>query len=208
MSPRAKFWILLLFVYGPMIIVPHELGHMAVFKHYGVEIKTASFGFGPTLAEKKVGSTNYKLSLLPLGGYVEPNEKQMKDLTWWKHLLGLLAGPFTGFLMFFPLLFLMKWKNKWRWEDVNLAHGFWELFTFLTLFFAVLNLMPFGFFDTFMLDGCQMFFVVWFHIGGTPPTFMYYAYLFFSTYFFIQVVMTPIISEKLQSIFRPWEPPA
>ena len=48
----------------------HKLGHFAVAKLCGVRVESFSVGFGPRLFGVKYGDTDYKVCLLPLGGYV------------------------------------------------------------------------------------------------------------------------------------------
>ncbi len=55
-----------------VIIFVHELGHFIVAKLAGVRVLKFSLGFGPKIFGKKIGDTEYLLSLLPLGGYVKP----------------------------------------------------------------------------------------------------------------------------------------
>ena len=55
---------------GLMVIV-HEFGHFAVAKLCRVRVEAFSFGFGPRLFGIKYGETDYKVCLLPLGGYVK-----------------------------------------------------------------------------------------------------------------------------------------
>ena len=55
---------------GVMVVV-HEFGHFAVAKLCGVRVEAFSFGFGPRLFGFKYGDTDYKVCLLPLGGYVK-----------------------------------------------------------------------------------------------------------------------------------------
>lgn len=59
-----------LVVIGVLIFV-HELGHFLVAKYYGVGVEAFSLGFPPTLLHKKIGETDYRLSFVPLGGYVK-----------------------------------------------------------------------------------------------------------------------------------------
>ena len=59
-----------IFVLGVMIFV-HELGHYAVAKYLGIRVDVFSLGFGPRLAGFRRGDTDYRVSLLPLGGYVK-----------------------------------------------------------------------------------------------------------------------------------------
>src|ERR1700753_3370806 len=57
-------------VLGIMVLI-HELGHFAVAKWCGVRVEAFSIGFGPRLFGFRIGDTDYRLSLLPLGGYVK-----------------------------------------------------------------------------------------------------------------------------------------
>ena len=61
-----------IFVLGPLIAL-HEWGHYIVARLCGVKVLTYSIGFGPKLTgwtSKKTG-TDYRLSMLPFGGYVK-----------------------------------------------------------------------------------------------------------------------------------------
>jgi regulator of sigma E protease len=55
---------------GLMVII-HELGHFIVAKLCGVRVEAFSIGFGPRLFGVKYGETDYKVCLLPLGGFVK-----------------------------------------------------------------------------------------------------------------------------------------
>ena len=67
-----------LILLGVLVFV-HELGHFLVAKRLGIRVLKFSLGFGPTIAGKKRGETEYVVSAIPLGGYVklygeDPNE--------------------------------------------------------------------------------------------------------------------------------------
>ena len=67
-----------IFVLGVMIFI-HELGHFLTAKWIGVKVHVFSLGFPPKLIGKKWGDTEYRIGMLPLGGYVKmagenPNE--------------------------------------------------------------------------------------------------------------------------------------
>lgn len=49
----------------------HELGHFLFCKLFGIRTPSFSIGFGPKIASKKIGDTEFSISLIPLGGYVE-----------------------------------------------------------------------------------------------------------------------------------------
>jgi len=110
---------------GLMVIV-HEFGHFAVAKLCKVRVEAFSFGFGPRLFGFKYGETDYKVCLLPLGGYVKmtgetPDQIQtgatadenasqqlvgtsddpgsfLNHPRWQRMLIG-LAGPFANFAL-------------------------------------------------------------------------------------------------------------
>lgn len=66
MSTMISFAIVL----GVLIFV-HELGHFLVAKLTGVGVEKFSLGFGPRIVGKKIGMTDYRISAVPLGGYVK-----------------------------------------------------------------------------------------------------------------------------------------
>ena len=51
------------------LILFHEFGHFIAAKLFGVKVESFSIGFGPILLHKKIRGTDYRLSLIPLGGY-------------------------------------------------------------------------------------------------------------------------------------------
>ena len=57
-------------VLGIMILV-HEFGHYAAAKLCGVRVDVFSIGFGKRLVGFRRGDTDYRISALPLGGYVK-----------------------------------------------------------------------------------------------------------------------------------------
>src|SRR5436853_2366816 len=52
-------------------VVLHEFGHFLVAKLFRIRVETFSFGFGPRLIGCKWGTTDYRVSAIPLGGYVK-----------------------------------------------------------------------------------------------------------------------------------------
>jgi len=62
-----------------LLIFIHELGHFLVAKKIGVRVHAFSLGFGPAIISKQFGETNYKVSLIPLGGYVKLAGEQRED---------------------------------------------------------------------------------------------------------------------------------
>ncbi|HXT62614.1 MAG TPA: RIP metalloprotease RseP [Pyrinomonadaceae bacterium] len=64
-------WILPLVVVLGAAVTLHEFGHFIVAKILKIRVETFSFGFGPRLLGKKWGTTDYRISAIPLGGYVK-----------------------------------------------------------------------------------------------------------------------------------------
>lgn len=68
-------------VLGILILV-HELGHFLVAKWVGVSVLRFSLGFGPKVWGFQRGETEYRLSAVPLGGYVKMlGEDQDEEVT-------------------------------------------------------------------------------------------------------------------------------
>lgn len=100
-----------------IMVVVHEFGHFAVAKLCRVRVEAFSVGFGPRLFGVKYGETDYKVCLLPFGGFVKmtgenPGEDTPSDdpgaftnhPRWQRMLIG-LAGPFANFVLAFVLMF-------------------------------------------------------------------------------------------------------
>jgi regulator of sigma E protease len=105
--------IQLAIVLGIMVLV-HEFGHFAVAKLCGIRVETFSIGFGKRLFGFRHGDTDYRLSLLPLGGYVKmsgdnPGEAPTDPGDFnahprWQRMLVALAGPFANFILAIGLM--------------------------------------------------------------------------------------------------------
>ena len=63
-------YLAFIFILGSAVIL-HEFGHFIVAKMLGIRVETFSVGFGKRLWGRKWGTTDYRLSLIPLGGYVK-----------------------------------------------------------------------------------------------------------------------------------------
>jgi regulator of sigma E protease len=85
-----------------VIIVVHEAGHLLVAKAFGVRVLTFSVGFGRKLWSVQRGETEYRLSAVPLGGYVRLGGENTEEATGdpreflskprWQRVLVYLAG--------------------------------------------------------------------------------------------------------------------
>ena len=101
-------------VLGFMILI-HEFGHYAVAKLLGVRVEVFSIGFGKRLLGFRKGDTDYRISAIPLGGYVKMSgENPMDERTGdpaefmshsrWHRFLIAIAGPTMNILLAIVLL--------------------------------------------------------------------------------------------------------
>ena len=101
-------------VLGFMILI-HEFGHYAVAKWLGVRVEVFSIGFGKRLFGFRRGETDYRVALIPLGGYVKMSgENPMEERTddprefmnhsRWHRFLIAIAGPVMNILLAVGLL--------------------------------------------------------------------------------------------------------
>src|SRR5260370_7333755 len=66
---------------GTLVFI-HEFGHYAAAKLFGVRVEVFSLGFGKRLFGFRRGETDYRVSVLPLGGYVKMSgENPMEPTT-------------------------------------------------------------------------------------------------------------------------------
>lgn len=106
------------------LILFHEFGHFIFAKIFGVKVEAFSVGFGPVLLHKKIKGTDYRLSLLPLGGYcamkgekdfsdslkagldhIEAEKDSLYGVHPLKRMLIAFAGPFANFFFSFLAFF-------------------------------------------------------------------------------------------------------
>ena len=107
--------IAIVLVLGGLIFF-HELGHFLAARIMGIGVRAFSLGFGPALFKFRGGKTEYRLSAVPLGGYVSlagenpkvqtPEENsgfERRELFFnrpaWQRMLVVAAGPFSNFLL-------------------------------------------------------------------------------------------------------------
>jgi regulator of sigma E protease len=104
-----------IFILGSAVVI-HEFGHFIVAKLFKIRVETFSVGFGPRLFGKKWGDTDYRVSAIPLGGYVKlggdesnapiegdgaadiPVSERFDLRPRWQRILVALAGPVMNVL--------------------------------------------------------------------------------------------------------------
>jgi len=101
-------------VLGVMILI-HEWGHYAAAKFFKVRVEVFSIGFGKRLLGFRKGETDYRISAIPLGGYVKMSgENPMDERTGdpgefmshprWQRFVIAIAGPFMNVVLAVGLL--------------------------------------------------------------------------------------------------------
>jgi regulator of sigma E protease len=130
-------WLLVLI--GVMINI-HELGHFWAARYFDVKVDAFSFGFGPRLFGFRRGETDYRFSLLPIGGYVKMAGEMAGDGTVnaagvgpaddprsllakprWQRLIIAFAGPFMNFVLAIAVLtglYMVKYQKV---SDADMA---------------------------------------------------------------------------------------
>jgi regulator of sigma E protease len=103
-----------------LLVFAHELGHFLLAKLLGVRVQVFSLGFPPKLLAKTIGETEYRISVVPLGGYVKllgenphdeiPPELEAESFVHhpiWHRALIVLAGPVFNLIFAVLALFLI-----------------------------------------------------------------------------------------------------
>ncbi len=100
-----------------LLIFFHELGHFLAARAMGIGVVTFSMGMGPRIWGKKIGKTDYRLSLFPFGGYVasvgeySPDVEKLgftaKEAVYnrppWQRILLAFSGPFFNIFLAFVI---------------------------------------------------------------------------------------------------------
>ena len=80
-----------------VLILVHEWGHFITAKMCGVKVERFSLGFGPRIVGFTRGDTEYRISALPLGGYVKmTGENPDEQLEGKVKLPKLIVPSFSG----------------------------------------------------------------------------------------------------------------
>ncbi len=100
------------------LIFFHELGHFLAARYFGVHVEVFSIGFGKRFYTRKIGDTEFSLSVIPLGGYVrmkgqddlDPAKKNYDSDSYnalrpLQRIAILFAGPLANFVLAFALFY-------------------------------------------------------------------------------------------------------
>ncbi len=106
------------------LIFFHELGHFLAARAMGVKVEVFSIGFGRRILAKRFGDTEYRLAMIPLGGYVrmkgqddaDPTKKSLDPDSYtvktpMQKIFILFAGPFANFLLAYIFYVIVAWMG-------------------------------------------------------------------------------------------------
>jgi regulator of sigma E protease len=106
-----------------ILIFFHELGHFLMARLMRIGVSTFSLGFGPKLWGFTSGKTQYRLSAVPLGGYVKlvgesrdtpvpegfVEEESFILRPPWQRMIVVAAGPIFNFILAWMIYFGLFW---------------------------------------------------------------------------------------------------
>ena len=105
-------WIIVFSVFSVLILI-HEAGHLVAAKRSGIKVEAFSLGMGKRLIGKKMGDTDYRLSMIPFGGFCQmagenPQEAKGSDDEFASKSVGsrfwvIAAGSVTNYIFAFVL---------------------------------------------------------------------------------------------------------
>jgi len=100
-----------------VIIFVHEAGHFLVAKGFGMRVLAFSLGFGKRIWGFRRGETEYRVAVLPLGGYVKLSGEEPEDSTddpreflnrpRWQRIAVYLAGPAMNVVLSIVLIWAL-----------------------------------------------------------------------------------------------------
>lgn len=118
----ASFFVTLFVI--SFLVFFHELGHFLAAKSLKIKVEVFSIGFGKAILEKNFKGTLYRLSALPLGGYVrlkgqndlKPAEEVLENDSYsllkpWQKIYILFAGPFFNLILAFILYIIIAFMG-------------------------------------------------------------------------------------------------
>ena len=125
-----------------LAIAIHEFGHFIVALKLGLKVEAFSIGFGPVLWRKSVNGVEYRISAIPLGGYVlipdidpegtkalEGGEKggssgSAKNIPAWKEILVAVAGPAMNIVLAVVLAVVLSIAPGAKFGELPATIGF------------------------------------------------------------------------------------
>ena len=103
---------LIVFLIVGVLIFVHELGHYAAARAVGIPVKRVSLGVGRPLVSLRLRNTEYRLSMIPFGGYVLPVQDAYFAAPALDRMLVALGGPLANIAVTCVIIAgLNAWEN-------------------------------------------------------------------------------------------------
>jgi len=99
------------FVMISLIILVHEAGHLLAARLASIPVRTFSIGFGPRLIGFTRRGVDYRLSLIPLGGYIEPavsTQEELYAIPLCRRIIFTLGGVVANIVFAVLMLFIYR----------------------------------------------------------------------------------------------------
>lgn len=122
---NAYTLVVVLALFGLTIFI-HELGHFLVARWCGLAVDAFSIGFGPAIWKRTVNGVEYKIGILPFGGYValpqmdpagerpdsEAKKRELPAIAPWKKILVALAGVTGNMILALLVAHIVYWGGQ------------------------------------------------------------------------------------------------
>lgn len=122
---NAYTLVVVLALFGLTIFV-HELGHFLVARWCGLAVDTFAIGFGPAIWRRKINGVDYKIGILPFGGYValpqmdpagersdsERNKRELPPVAPGRKILVALAGVVCNMILAYAVAHIVYWRGQ------------------------------------------------------------------------------------------------
>ena len=136
----TAFYIIVCVLLFALAILIHEFGHFIVALKLGLRVEAFSIGFGTALWKKKVNGVEYRISAIPLGGYVsipdvdpegtkalegvgKGEEAPRVRIPAWKELLVAVAGPAMNVVLAVALAVLLSLVPQAKFGELSAEIG-------------------------------------------------------------------------------------
>lgn len=126
------FYILICILLFAIAILIHEFGHFIAAISLGLKVEAFSIGFGPAIWKKRIRGVEYRISSIPLGGYVSIPDvdpegtkalegasriEAKKRIAPWKELIVAVAGPAMNIVLAVFLAVLLSFIPSARFGE-------------------------------------------------------------------------------------------
>ncbi|MCO6401202.1 MAG: RIP metalloprotease RseP [Verrucomicrobia bacterium] len=122
---HAYTLLIVLLLFGVTIFI-HELGHFLVARWCGLQVDAFSIGFGPAIWKRTIKGVEYKICLLPFGGYValpqmdpavgredsEAKRRELPPVTPGKKILVGVAGVIGNMILAILIAYIVYWGGQ------------------------------------------------------------------------------------------------